>query len=70
MNLLDTIIKAAPEAHIVTETDGIQIVAVTPEELPAAAQALAQRPEGAMDFLYDLTGMDWGEEGFRHPFYR
>lgn len=63
MNLLDTIIKAAPEAHIVTETDGIQIVAVTPEELPAAAQALAQRPEGAMDFLYDLTGMDWGEEG-------
>lgn len=63
MNLLDTIIKAAPGACKTSETEGVLTVDVAPEELPAAATALARSTDNPMDFLFDLTGMDWGEKG-------
>ena len=39
------------------------IITVRPEELAAMAERLRYDAAEPMDYLRDIVGMDWGEEG-------
>ena len=58
---IEKITSIIPEAEI--SQTGETVVKVPAEKLHQIAETLLNDKENPMDFLRDIVGMDWGEEG-------
>lgn len=65
--ITEKILTIVPEA--VVGTNGEEIVAIPKESFRKVAEALRYDTEEPMDFLRDIVGMDWGEEGLGTLYY-
>ena len=61
MDMKEFILKNAPAA--VAEEKGELIFTLQPADFRALAEKLRYNEDTPMDFLRDIVGMDWGEEG-------
>ena len=58
---IEKIKRITPEAEI--SQAGETVIKIPADKLHATAKALHDDKEEPMDFLRDIVGMDWGEEG-------
>lgn len=65
--MLEKIKKLVPDAVVIQEGDSI--VKLLPEDFRRVAEALRNDIEAPMDYLRDIVGMDWGEEGLGALYY-
>ena len=65
--MLEKIKKLVPDAVVIQEGDSI--VKLLPEDFRRVAEALRNDTEAPMDYLRDIVGMDWGEEGLGALYY-
>ncbi len=67
MTIIDKIMNMAPDA-VVTES-GDTVIMLLPADFIRVAEALHNDAEEPMDYLRDIVGMDWGEEGLGALYY-
>lgn len=61
MDIIGKIMTTAPDSSV--DCKGESIVTVRKEDFRKVAEALRNDSDDPMDFLRDIVGMDWGEEG-------
>lgn len=65
--MIEKIKKLAPGAVI--SQAGEEVVTLSPEDFRRVAEALRNDADAPMDYLRDVVGMDWGEEGLGALYY-
>ena len=67
MTIIDKITKMAPDAVIAESGDAV--ITLQPADFIRVAEALHNDADEPMDYLRDIVGMDWGEEGLGALYY-